>query len=955
MKVRSKIVQYSVNHPKLVTWLMIVATLCLLLLAALPSIWPDSFSGLNPMKVDTDPENMLSEDEAVRVFHDRMKMEMALHDMVILGVVNEKDPDGVFNPDSLNKIYQLTEYARTLRWPDRNDPDKRIGVIEIDLIAPSTVDNIEQAGLGAVRFEWLMSSPPSNREEALSIRRKAERIPFLAGTLISEDGKALCLYLPITSKDISYQIYTKLKNKISEFTGDEQYYITGLPVAEDTFGIEMFKQMAISAPLAMIIIFILMLLFFRKLIFVVSPMIVAMVSAICTVSLLIISGKTVHIMSSMIPIFIIPIAVLDSVHILSEFFDRYQLSKDRQKTITDVMDVLFTPMLYTSLTTAVGFASLALAPIPPVQVFGLFVAFGVLVAWGLSVTFIPAYIMFIKESSLERFGSLHDGSEKRKGSMLTRILGIIGTMTHRYSGAITILTVLSILIAIYGILQININDNPVKWFTPSHPIRVSDNVLNKHFGGTYVAYLSLESQMGKMTPIQYSEAVAERMVSMAGELKELVPNAAPVFNELRSEAVRLGKEVKSKDGLLDMLESFAMSKQLSAESDKAEAWDETLLFIDRERQHGQVFKTPEVLSYVEDLQRHLLTTGIVGKSNSLSGIVKTVYRELVSGKEKDFRIPESVNAVAQSLITYQSSHRPHDLWHFVTPDYNRSVIWVQLKSGDNRDMSRVVHEVDQYLLNKPPPVSIKHKWFGLTYINVIWQQKMVAGMLQAFLGSFLFVFVMMTLLYRSAIWGLLCMIPLTVTIGLIYGMIGFIGKDYDMPVAVLSSLSLGLAVDYAIHFLTRSQGIYEEQGNWVASIEPLFGEPARAISRNVIVVGVGFLPLLLAPLVPYQTVGIFIAAILFLAGVATVIILPALMSILEKWLFPETGQREFACKCGTCIITGAAIVALISINIHQFSNIGWTTLTWISMGVVAVLAAVCILIGRSANYKANNV
>lgn len=87
-------------------------------------------------------------------------------------------------------------------------------------------------------------------------------------------------------------------------------------------------------------------------------MIVTMVTAICTMSLLNISGKAVHIMSSMIPIFIIPIAVLDAVHILSEFFDRYQTSKDRRKTITGVMDALYTPMLYTSITTAVGFGSL---------------------------------------------------------------------------------------------------------------------------------------------------------------------------------------------------------------------------------------------------------------------------------------------------------------------------------------------------------------------------------------------------------------------------------------------------------------------------------------------------------------------------------------------------------------------------------------------------------------------
>jgi predicted RND superfamily exporter protein len=951
MKVGSSVTDFSVNHPKLIAGIIVLVTVCLLLLAGLPSLWPDRFSSLNPLRVDTDPENMLPEDEAVRVFHSQMKREMALYDMVILGIVNEVHPDGVFNPESLTKIYELTQYAKTLRWPDPENPNKYIGVIEIDIIAPSTVENIEQAGPGTVTFEWLMSTPPKSREEALAVRRKAERIPFLNGTLVSEDGEALCLYLPITSKDLSYKIYSHLEKKIAEFSGDEQYHITGLPVAEDTFGVQMFKQMAITGPVAMVIIFVLMLFFFRKLILIISPLIVAMVSVICTMSLLVISGKTVHIMSSMIPIFIVPIAVLDAVHILSEFFDRYQTTRDPRRTITGVMDTLYTPMLYTSLTTSVGFASLALAPIPPVQVFGLFVALGVLLAWITSVTFIPAYVMFIRKESLEKFGEVHAESNKVKGPIIGRILARTGRMSYTHAKLILVITIIVTLVAMYGISRININDNPVKWFSRSHPIRIADNVLNKHFGGTYMGYLALKSELGEDAPDQYAYASANRMSARAHELKETIPSAPAIFEALRTETIRLGKETKTKNDLADQLESFVMSKQFSAPSDHIEAWDEALLFLDQERQRSQVFKQPEVLSYIEKLQQHLLTTGVVGKSNSLTDIVKTVYRELVSGENRDFKIPGSVNAVAQSLITYQNSHRPQDLWHFVNPDYTKSVIWTQLKSGDNQNMSKVVRDVDNYFASNPPPHSLTHKWFGLTYINVIWQQKMVAGMLRAFLGSFLFVFVMMSLLYRSSLWGMLCMIPLTVTIAFIYGAIGLFGKDYDMPVAVLSSLSLGLAVDYAIHFLSRSRSIYEDRGSWADTIGPAFGEPARAITRNVFVVGMGFLPLLLAPLVPYKTVGVFVASILFAAGVATLLIMPSAITLMKRWLFPEVETRAFACKCITCIVTGAASVALVALNLYQFLNLGLTSLTWISMGVITILTIVCILMGRSSKCR----
>ena len=80
--------------------------------------------------------------------------------------------------------------------------------------------------------------------------------------------------------------------------------------------------------------------------------------------------------------------------------------------------------------------------------------------------------------------------------------------------------------------------------------------------------------------------------------------------------------------------------------------------------------------------------------------------------------------------------------------------------------------------------------------------------------------------------------------------------------------------------------------DWKTTSAAVFGEPARAITRNVIVVGIGFTPLLAAPLVPYQTVGIFISAILILAGVATLTILPALIRIFEGILFKKAQQEQ---------------------------------------------------------------
>ena len=227
----------------------------------------------------------------------------------------------------------------------------------------------------------------------------------------------------------------------------------------------------------------------------------------------------------------------------------------------------------------------------------------------------------------------------------------------------------------------------------------------------------------------------------------------------------------------------------------------------------------------------------------------------------------------------------------VTPDFSSTAIWVQLKSGDNQDMTRVIRELDGWLAANPLPEQVEMRWAGKTFINVVWQDAMVRGMLWSLVGAFGAVFLMMALLFRSFRLGLLAMVPLTVTILGVYGIIGWIGKDYDMPIAVLSSLTLGLSVDFAIHFIQRTRAILHDSGSFATATERIFEEPARAIARNAIVIAIGFTPLFFAPLVPYITVGAFMAAIMAVSGVATLVLLPALMGVAGPWLFPNMHAR----------------------------------------------------------------
>ncbi len=760
------LINFSTNHP---VWIIMIIIGFTALFG-----WQ-----LADIRIDTDPENMLPTDEPVRIFNHEFKEQFEISDFLAVGIVNE---EGVFNAEQLSRVYHITEAIMEID-----------GIVAEDVMAPSQVNDIYYEG-DIMVIDTLMRRPPQSEAEAQQVFRRILANPILKGKLASEDGKAMALFIPIESKHESHRIAAEITAITDSLGGDETYFIAGLPIAEDSFGREMFGQMIFSAPVAGLIIFILLFVFFRNIRIILPPMIVAMTSIIWTMGALVWAGFSVHIMSSMIPIFLFPIAVLNSIHIISEFHDNFKKHGDRRKTIEHTINELFTPMLFTSATTVVGFLSLMTNNIPPVQVFGGFVAFGVGVSWLMSITLNPAMAMLLPESALKNFGTSGEDT-----GILARIVKAIGRFSARRYMLILPATAVIIAISIFGLMKIEVNDNPVKWFKSDHPLRVADNALNSHLAGTYMNYLIFQTD--------------------------------------------------EEDAMLD----------------------------------------PAMLAYIESVQNHIAKSNIVGSTSGITDFLKKLRLEIAGHGDSLYGLPLSSMEAAQYLLIYDKQNEINKL---VNEDYSHANLWVQMTAGDNQEVSGVVNSANKFIEENPAPYELTTRWAGLPYVNIVWQDKMVSGMRISLLASFGIVFLMMAFLFRSALWGLLSMLPLTITIMAIYASIGYFGKPYDMPIAILSSLTLGLSIDFAIHFIQRARATHRRTGNFAETYKQIFAGPGRAISRNVLVIAIGFVPMFFSNLVPYITVGSFFFAIMTVSGGVTLILLPALVTVLKSRLFPELKKNN---------------------------------------------------------------
>jgi predicted RND superfamily exporter protein len=295
-------------------------------------------------------------------------------------------------------------------------------------------------------------------------------------------------------------------------------------------------------------------------------------------------------------------------------------------------------------------------------------------------------------------------------------------------------------------------------------------------------------------------------------------------------------------------------------------------------------KRPETVRWIEGLQRRLEALPSVGKTFSVADYVKRINRVLHDDDARHETVPDAKDTIGQYLFLFSMSAKPSDLDNVVDPGFRKANVWVQLRTWDADAMRKVIAAVEDYHRMHPLPVTVKPA--GIAYFNLVWNEEVLGDMVRGFAIALVVVFAILAFDFRSVKWALIGYVPLLFTILLIYGVVGFVGKDFDMPLSVLSTLSLGMAVDFAIHFVSRFRQRLAETGTadvpgalrWTAA------RPGKGIVRNAVLFAAAFSVMLFAPLTPYVAVGAFIVAMMTLSALFTLLLLPALVMLGRRWL-----------------------------------------------------------------------
>ncbi len=157
----------------------------------------------------------------------------------------------------------------------------------------------------------------------------------------------------------------------------------------------------------------------------------------------------------------------------------------------------------------------------------------------------------------------------------------------------------------------------------------------------------------------------------------------------------------------------------------------------------------------------------------------------------------------------------------------------------------------------------------------------------------------LVIVFRNPILGLITVIPVGICIIWIIGTIYFIGYSFNIMTIMVTSLTIGIGIDYTIHATQRFRLTADRTGDVKKAVSKTIGHTGGALFIAALTTAAGFSMLVLAPMPPEQQFGIIISMTIVYSYIASIIVLPPILMKWGEWRKKRKGYIIFLKKYNT--------------------------------------------------------
>ena len=288
-------------------------------------------------------------------------------------------------------------------------------------------------------------------------------------------------------------------------------------------------------------------------------------------------------------------------------------------------------------------------------------------------------------------------------------------------------------------------------------------------------------------------------------------------------------------------------------------------------------KSPEILKLIDEMQQKVDSKlQIVGNTFSLSDYLKRMNMVMHEDR-KDFDIiPNSQDLNAQYLLLYEMSGDPENLWKVVDYDYKTANVTIQLKSDNSKAIKSAIAEVENFR-NDFKNLGVEINYAGSGYKALVFTGLILEGQIKSLVMSLFIIIILLAFMFKNLWAGLIGSVPIIITAVIGFGVMGLMNIPLSTTTALISSIAIGIGIDYAVHFIERYKINAIQTSDKQKTMEGTMHHSGRAIIFNAMVVIAGFLVLLFSVFPPNRSLGALVSLNMFTSFLGTVTIMYLLL------------------------------------------------------------------------------
>jgi uncharacterized protein len=393
------------------------------------------------------------------------------HDNEFVLIALENQP-GIFHHDFLMRTDSLTGKLKQI-------PDI------IDVVSPTNLKKLILGGLMPVKVPVLNFTDKNQYSyDSVSIYNNENYI----GSFFSKKGNAVCIYIKTEegiSKKRSDSLAQRIDRTVNSFRFDKSH-IVGRIVAQQVYLSKLQSEFFLFLGISFLLVVLFLAITFRSISGVVLPVSIVLLGILWTLGLMGFWGKTIDIMTVMLPTMVFIAGMSDIVHFFSKYFEEIQVESDPKVVYKNVIREVAWPTFLTLLSTVAGFLSLLFSSIKPIRDFGIFTSVGICIAFILTYSLLPALLTFFKPKKLIQ---LHHSNNKFYSNMRLSLFWIL-----RNQKSIAIGSCFVVIISLWGISQIRTNNILLEDLDDSVRVKQDFLFFDKEFSGVRPVEIFITTQ-----------------------------------------------------------------------------------------------------------------------------------------------------------------------------------------------------------------------------------------------------------------------------------------------------------------------------------------------------------------------------------------------------------------------------------------------------------------------------